>query len=67
MFRKLDSNKRKMGESSSAPLKASKTGPHTEVIVDDPFLVTPYPTATPTVFSCDSTSFLNGSSSAGPI
>ena len=37
------------GESSSAPLKASKTGPQTEVVVDDPSLVTPSPTATPVV------------------
>ena len=49
MFRKLDSNKRKMGESSSAPLKASQTGPQTEVVVDDPSLVTSSPTATPVV------------------
>ena len=45
MFRKFDSNKRKMGESSSGPLKASQTGPQTEVVVDDPSLVTPSPTA----------------------
>ena len=49
MFRKLDSNKRKMGESSSAPLKANKTGPQTEVVVDDPSLVTSSPTAAPVV------------------
>ena len=49
MFRKLDSNKRKMGESSSVPLKANKTGPQTEVVVDDPSLVTSSLTATPVV------------------
>ena len=49
MFWILDSNKRKMGESSNAPLKASKTGPHTEVVVDDPSLVTLSPTATTVV------------------
>ena len=49
MFRKFGSNKRKMGESSSAPLKASETGPQTEVVVDDPSLVTSSPTATPVV------------------
>lgn len=49
MFRKFDSNKRKMGESSSVPLKASQTGPQTEVVADDPSLVTSSPTATPVV------------------
>ena len=49
MFRKFGSNKRRMGESSSAPLKANKTGPQTEVVVDDPSLVTSSLTATPVV------------------
>ena len=49
MFRRFDSNKRKMGESSSVPLKASQTGPQTEVVVDDPSLVTSSPTAAPVV------------------
>ena len=49
MFRKLDSNKREMGESSSVLLKANKTGPQTEVVVDDPSLVTSSLTATPVV------------------
>ena len=35
-----------MEESSSAPLKVSMTGPQTEVVVDDPSLVTSSPTAT---------------------
>lgn len=35
MFRKLDSNKKKMRESSSATFKASKTGLQTEMVVDD--------------------------------
>ena len=49
MFRKLDSNKREMGESSSIFLKANKAGPQTEVVVDDPSLVTSSPTATPVI------------------
>ena len=36
MFRKLNSNKRKMGESSGATVKASKAGPQSERVVDDP-------------------------------
>ena len=47
MFRKLNSNKRKMGESSSATLKPSTMRPQSEGVVDDsPSSVTP-PTAAP--------------------
>ena len=49
MFKKLDSNKREMGESSSVLLKANKAGPRTEVVVDDPSWVTSSLTATPVV------------------
>ena len=47
MFRKLNSNKRKMGESSGASLKASRTDPQSEGVVNDsPSSVTP-PTDAP--------------------